>query len=359
MNELKVTDIMYFYNLLKSPFVSLNANHEFNFDFCSFGRLFNFHSPVILIINENEFFKDTKNAKQLKLKHLINYYTIEAYKAASVNKTLFRGFEDKLYHASLLDEGFDSHPSPTMNQLEFQAVYLMHYKKSPERIVEMTKRMREAGFVWAYLIYQFDKDDLSPSEIDCWFSKSAQLVYKYSVGVISLYIKHYFAYFHISRSEYRSALVLEDDAWFLNSTDQYKMYEKKLPKTFDFFFSGTCCDLVSKQYDPRKEKIGVYKENSNRCTHAYYVSKSGALYMLQLFKTSCPIDHHINQIQKIFPAMEIYWAEPPLVLQRNNGSILYGTSPADENIPHFWPTCYNDSDPLYNDFRSYSFWEFT
>jgi GR25 family glycosyltransferase involved in LPS biosynthesis len=319
-------------------------------------RLFNFQNPAVFVIDENRFFKG-KDAKLLKEKYAFASNKEFARYRSSVNQKFIQGLENDVFSADIFEE-FEGKPLPALYKSEFEAVYLMHYKKSPDRVTEMKERLLDAGFIWVYLIYQYDKDDLSTSDIDCWFSKSAQVYLKYSIGVISLYIKHYFAYYHIVRSNYRSGMILEDDAWFLNNSLLYKMYEEKLPKSYNFFFSGSCCDLNSQKFDPSREKFGVYREKSSRCTHAYYVSKFGASLMLRFFQTSCPIDHHINQIQKIFPPFEIYWAEPPLVIQKNNGSILYSSSPSDEVIPSFFDICYNSSDPLYKtDFLFPSFWE--
>ncbi len=311
-NHLKT---QFLFDLLDYQYIS-EEKGNLSLIYCQVERLFRGQKPAVFVVNEDAFF----NGKfDLSMKRKYSFKDNQGFQAYrfSVNKNFVKGLEHTIYSASILKE-FDSLPPPSLSNVEFEAGYLLHHKMNHERLAEMKDQLYEAGFVWIYLIHQYDFRDLSPTELDCWFSKEGKSYYlKHDEEVISSYVKHYFAYFHLSKSSHRSAIILEENSRFLKNTAQYRAYEQVLPKSYDFFFPGICAGHLS---DSVAEKIHVSKEKTSRCTHAYYVSKSGALSMLENFQTLCSIDHHINQIQS---PLEIYWGEPAYIMQTNNISIQH------------------------------------
>ena len=203
-----------------------------------------------------------------------------------------------------------------MTAAGIDAAYVAHYTRAPERLGALDGAMRTIA-ASAYVVAAFDKEEMTGADIACINRQDQKRAL--TPGEVSLSAKHYVAYADVARRRARYALVLEDDAafepGFVDSMQSVMAMVDRVDA--DLVFVGGCIGLVASA--PVLDAVGglsLHKSNTSRCTHAYIVSLQGARKMLDLLPMEDPIDWHINTESL---RLNMFWVEPPLVLQ--NGTM--------------------------------------
>jgi glycosyl transferase family 25 len=131
-------------------------------------------------------------------------------------------------------------------------------------------------------------------------------------GEICVSIKHFEVYEKILNENIQYALIIEDDAIFLdNFLDNLKNILYELPDIFDMCFISECCNLHPKNIIPGQS---LYKKETSRCVSSYIVNRKNLNYVISSLPFQYPIDWHINMINKN-GQLNLYWSEPCLFKQ--------------------------------------------
>jgi GR25 family glycosyltransferase involved in LPS biosynthesis len=231
-----------------------------------------------------------------------------------------RCMNDYLNNVTLhhLDERFNTTGKwPFIDQ-----VFVLHYKKKPERLNHMRDLLYQFN-VSSKVIKDFDRDELTQDIIECAYPVNRTIDSRnwqpknLSTGEISLSLKHFAAFDYIIKNKIEYALIFEDDVVIegnLTSFDKsFRNAMLDLPADYDLYFVGGCLDLHCKAVTGTLDAPKACPQNNrSRCTHAYVISYRGALKMVKNLPIRWAIDWLMNS-EGI--GLKIYHAEPPLFLQ--------------------------------------------
>jgi GR25 family glycosyltransferase involved in LPS biosynthesis len=110
-------------------------------------------------------------------------------------------------------------------------IFVLHYSKLTERKASILKQFEQQGITDYEFIEAYDKDSLTPQEIDMFIPG-------YKPSKISLILKHFHVVRRIQES-YDQALVLEDDAVLADGFPALlKTYMAQAPSPYDMIFLG-------------------------------------------------------------------------------------------------------------------------
>jgi GR25 family glycosyltransferase involved in LPS biosynthesis len=181
------------------------------------------------------------------------------------------------------------------------------------------------------IIQQLEKNHLTNYEfIDSTIFETTKLVnLKYSEK--DLFLKHISLYRKISLDTADYAMILEDDAIFVEQfIEKLNKCIHQLPTNFDIVFTGGGCNLVipSSQLQPNQYIYHKGNESTSwggngctRCTDGYIIHKKCAqtiysYFMSEIDKISSPIDWWLNHVARVFN-LNVFWVEPQI---SHNGS---------------------------------------
>jgi hypothetical protein len=147
-------------------------------------------------------------------------------------------------------------------------------------------------------------------------------------SMISLIIKHFYAY-NIIQERYENALILEEDVILSdNFTNILNNYITQLPEDYDILFIGDGCNLHIEK-DKLISNKNIYEkclypttwggDGASRRTDSYIISKKCAKklcdYINNLtYKINLPFDMWLNVAARD-NNFKVYWAEPTIVTQ--------------------------------------------
>jgi len=207
-------------------------------------------------------------------------------------------------------------------------IFVLHCKKLVERKEFLLKQFEKHGITDFEFIERYDLNDNDITEKDWSIFDLEDPDLKHKHSMVSLILKHIYAYKLISES-YDAGLILEDDVVFDdNFVDTLDKYITQLPEDYDMMFIGNGCNLhIPREY--QVEGCNVYKkcaeptywggDGVTRCTDSYVVSNKGANKLMnhlnsmtyKIFKAS---DWWLNKVARE-DNLNVYWAEPTIVKQ--------------------------------------------
>ncbi|KAI9026165.1 hypothetical protein DFJ74DRAFT_663378, partial [Hyaloraphidium curvatum] len=258
-----------------------------------------------------------------------------------------------------------------------EAIYVAHYSPLKQRRDYL--RTILAGIQPApELVVGFDREALTAHDRRCLApgpnSTDGRLGaipprdtwYELAAGEVSLGAKHYAIYWDILQRGLKNALILEDDvavdpelkafvaADFRAALTSMVRAGSWLPSNYSLFFPGSCFNVHGPEPAPGKPPIGaslnvildlynvslsnprVFRAFKARCTHAYVVSRSGALDMISRLPLSLPIDHMMDDQTKDYNwrqgqghGLGIWWMEPPVLSQAADTELVGHSSIRD------------------------------
>jgi len=202
-------------------------------------------------------------------------------------------------------------------------VFVVHYTPLKERKVLLSEQLKREGlFERTHWIENFDRESISE-----WpeFDLPDQELNK---GIIAVNMAHVDALERIARSPEGCGLVLEDDVVFVDGAIQkIAEYSKELPEDWDMLFIGKGGGFRIPLWRRRMGKHIYLKENTKtwwggdgatRCADSYFVSRKGALALLDTVPLKRPfrkpIDWALNQSIRD-KNLKIYWMEPTVSYQ--------------------------------------------
>ena len=196
--------------------------------------------------------------------------------------------------------------------IDTDKIYICHYKKLTDRKIIILDQLQKLGLDNYMFVEQFDKDSWNTEEITKEFPKILH-ANRINDSERSLALKHAWIVTDMYKQGYSSVLVLEDDAVLVDDfVEKYNSYMNQMPIDWDIGWVGSCFGLK----EPEISNINVYKTNrGSRCTHAYCISKSFSIKMIDEIKNiDKEADLYYNYIIERFN-LNNYWFQPPLALQ--------------------------------------------
>ena len=196
--------------------------------------------------------------------------------------------------------------------IDTDKIYICHYKKLTDRKIIILDQLQKLGLDNYIFVEQFDKDSWNTEEITKEFPKILH-ANRINDSERSLALKHAWIVTDMYKQGYSSVLVLEDDAVLVDDfVEKYNSYMNQMPIDWDIGWVGSCFGLK----EPEISNINVYKTNrGSRCTHAYCISKSFSIKMIDEIKNiDKEADLYYNYIIERFN-LNNYWFQPPLALQ--------------------------------------------
>jgi GR25 family glycosyltransferase involved in LPS biosynthesis len=207
---------------------------------------------------------------------------------------------------------------------KIDAIYVTNYSPLVERLQLMDAFLKNLH-VSGKAILTFDASNLNMKDLECMnpFNhsdlghRSWLMERKLTDGEISLFVKHFRALYDVIQSNFSAALVFEDDAYVF---PRYEMNFKrvltyvmmKVPSDYDLLFLGGCADATcSFSRFSRTFQVKVEPGRPYVGTHAYIVSRQGALKMMKTLPMRWPYDNQIDLF-----ALNVFHTEPPLFGQR-------------------------------------------
>ena len=210
--------------------------------------------------------------------------------------------------------------------IDVDAIYICHYKKLVDRKRNVIEQLENLGLCKYHFVEEFDKDSWDIEDIRKEYpmidaapmtNAEKSLALKHAWIVKEMHNKH------------SSVLVLEDDVVLCDDfINKFNSYKKQMPADWDIGWVGSCFNLK----EPEIPNINVYKTNrGSRCAHAYCLSKSFAIKMINEIKNiDRQSDFYYTYLVERFD-LNNYWFQPPLALQS-----LEFSSSLNENQNHKW-----------------------
>lgn len=212
-------------------------------------------------------------------------------------------------------------------------IFITHYTKLPHRKIEIEKQFRDNNITDYEFIEIYDREDLT-------FDQRMLFHPKLPLSVMSLSLKHRYAYRAIRDNNHECALILEDDVILApNFVAILEKYMAELPTDYDMLFIGDGCKFHIPDELQVPNKHVYLKDNqpsswggdgATRCLDSYIMTKECASHICEyidnlIYKTILPIDWWLNMVIRECN-FRIYWAEPTIVTQGSeNGMYVSST----------------------------------
>jgi len=223
---------------------------------------------------------------------------------------------------------------------------ILHCKTLPERKQNILAQMERHKFSNYSFYEEFDGNELTNTDIEKYHKRKQsdwntvrqklkiyetihpEAIYtqrELNLPQISLTIKHGKVYELLAKESDEYFIIFEDDAILCDDFEtRFYQYLSQTPNDWDIVYFGSGCNLKPKNTTP--DKI-VYKMEhpASRCTDSMLVKKTA---VSQLAKTWFPFNFVCDWelgYQQFLHQHNVYWWEPPLVVQ---GSVcgLYPTT---------------------------------
>lgn len=205
-------------------------------------------------------------------------------------------------------------------------IFVIHYKKLIDRKDFIINQFKKYN-ITDYEFIEIDRDELEGYDLSIFENIPNSYM---AIG-----LSHMYAYNQI-KDNYDEALIFEDDVILCdNFIDIFNNYLTQLPKDYDMLFIGDGCKLHI-QKDNLISNKNIYKkclyptswggDGCTRCIDSYLVSKKCAIKICKYinnikYKINTTTDWWLNIVARDIN-LEIYWAEPTIVLQGTENGIF-------------------------------------
>jgi GR25 family glycosyltransferase involved in LPS biosynthesis len=216
-------------------------------------------------------------------------------------------------------------------------IFVVHYKPLKHRRQAMHLRVTSVFNSPPTFVEELDRDELSDADFFCASDRHLQHLFikrHTTRGEDSLTFKHMAVFNFIIQRNITNALVLEDDATFLqkdwiSASSQWQHILQELPKDYDMVMLSRF-----KNFHRRGKQISnhLFLAQKSRVSSAYLISNKGAMNMLRTLPIVSPIDFQINyagghQVPRNLPParvldIKILWAEPPMCGQYDDTGLM-------------------------------------
>lgn len=225
--------------------------------------------------------------------------------------------------------------------MNVEKVYVLHYTKLKERKLFLDKTFDQIGIDVEY-ITDYDQEVLTDEMINEVYDRSkgsydSKIHPAYgnrstphrilNIAEISCTFKHRLAINKIASECENYGLILEDDVILCDDFPKYfDDFLNRTPSDWDAIFMGCCAGLrVPAQH--RDGSVVAYKmaHPASRGGDSYMLTREAAKKISRTMKTFVTISDWELSYQLWLHDMNVYWWEPPLVLQGSETGLYKST----------------------------------
>ncbi|CAG8674541.1 10116_t:CDS:1 [Dentiscutata erythropus] len=212
--------------------------------------------------------------------------------------------------------------------LGFDHIYIVHLDYRTDRRERLDEIASYHGLDFDYfsaitkddeqILRKYGSADMNPSQKAC-------------------YLSHYSIYELIIDKGFNSVLILEDDVDFeLDITATVADIHRDLPASWEMLYVGHCFEGVGEQVGNSFSVHKLYKSVAPMCTHAYAISYSGAIKLIELLDPVTPRGTVDYSLKVVIGEGKIssYSVHPQLIVQQ-------GTANNPSDIPNSQPLSFN------------------
>ena len=215
-------------------------------------------------------------------------------------------------------------------------IYVIHYSPLKDRMEFMLKQFALFGITNYDFVEGPSRHELTHQLVNSYFrEKDGKSLTKAEIAIT---ITHIEVYKDIIKNNYKTCLILEDDAVLCEDfTKHLVRFMDCIPSDYDIAFINNGGGLHDDRTVP---DVLWYKQTSTRTCCGYILTKKACEDILsEILPFSEAIDHAMNGIigKK---NLNVYWAEPTLI---EDGSVLYGSSHYENRLGKYLKM-YNDGD---------------
>lgn len=202
-------------------------------------------------------------------------------------------------------------------------IYVVHYAPLKDRKEFMLKQFELFGIINYEIVEGIGRNSIDEDFINN-FNKEHNT--NLTAAVVAISITHVDIYRDIVKNNYKSCLILEDDAILCADFDiHFNNYMNTIPNDYDMAFINGGYRHVE---HTTPDKIW-YKEHTTNTCCAYIVTKKACEIIIpSILPFMGGIDQDLNPII-INHKLNVYWCEPTIV---SDGSQKYGSSHEPESL---------------------------
>jgi len=196
-------------------------------------------------------------------------------------------------------------------------IYVVHYAPLKDRMEFMLKQFNLFNITNYEFILGPSRYDFDPAIIN---QTNKQYNTDLTASIVAISVTHVEIYRDIVKNNYKSCLILEDDAILCADFDKYfNKYMSTIPADYDVAFINNGCEMHA---ESTPDTIW-YKAETTRTCCAYIVTKKACEAILpSIMPVKNGIDQDLNEVIKK-ENLNVYWCEPTIV---SDGSAIYGSS---------------------------------
>lgn len=220
--------------------------------------------------------------------------------------------------------------------------FIIHYTRLTQRKKLVDDQVAQHDLD-AEIITSYDKDDLSPEDINCFYQKNPHIYeskvaplwnsneFKYrelNLPEISCAIKHFEAIKKCSQSKHDYSLILEDDAVLCSDFSvKLEALLAETPSDWDAVFIGSGCGEWFQKYKLSQSKqvtnnCFLVNHPATNCAEGYLLKKETAA---KIYKKSIPF--HLAGDWEIAYQLykcnaQVYWRYPSLIDQGSKNGMF-------------------------------------
>jgi GR25 family glycosyltransferase involved in LPS biosynthesis len=198
-------------------------------------------------------------------------------------------------------------------------IYVVHYSPLKDRKEFMLKQFALFNITNYEFVEGPNRNELTDELVNKHYRRKDNI--DVTSAEIAITITHIEIYKDIIKNDYKTCLILEDDAILCEDfTTYFTRYMKCLPSDYDMAFINDGACLHDERAVP---DIIWYKQTSTRTCCGYIVTNKACEDLLsEILPFSIPIDYAITDIIRK-KNLNVYWCEPTIIL---DGSHMYGSS---------------------------------
>lgn len=196
-------------------------------------------------------------------------------------------------------------------------IYVVHYAPLKDRMEFMLKQFNLFNITNYEFILGPSRYDFDPVIID---ESNKQYNTHLTTPIVAISVTHVEIYRDIVKNNYKSCLILEDDAILCADFDKYfNKYMSAIPADYDMAFINGGCSMHA---ESTPDTIW-YKAGTTRTCCAYIVTKKACEVIIpSIIPFKNGIDQDLNTVIEK-KNLNVYWCEPTIVM---DGSEQYGSS---------------------------------
>lgn len=198
--------------------------------------------------------------------------------------------------------------------MNIDKIYIIHYNELIDRKKYLDNILKSFDYEYEYIINYKHSDDILYKYENLFIGNNKRIPKNQLVVTLS----HIKVYNDIFINDYKTCLILEDDAIFLDA------FEKNInsivieSKKYDFSFLSDGCNL----HTLKTNSNYLYESNTSRTCCAYLINNTDNFKLLAQnpFPITDAIDWHLNIVKSKYN-LRFSWCEPSVFMQGSENNI--------------------------------------